>query len=119
MRHLIVFEEKAYLVSVERKGEALDSYGIEEPLKELAQLADIAGLMVVGSTYQKLASLNPRTYIGSGKVSEIKHAIHAFGVETVIFDDELSPGQLRNLGKAFGGDVGVCDRTALILDFFN
>ncbi|XVF73814.1 hypothetical protein PTKIN_Ptkin13bG0011600 [Pterospermum kingtungense] len=114
-----VFEEKAYLVGVERKGEALDSFGIEESLKELAQLAETAGLMVVGSTYQKLASPNPRTYIGSGKVSEIKHAIHAFGVETVIFDDELSPGQLRNLEKAFGGDVRVCDRTALILDIFN
>ncbi|XVE56100.1 hypothetical protein DITRI_Ditri03aG0210200 [Diplodiscus trichospermus] len=114
-----VFEEKAYLVGVERKGESLDSFGIEESLKELSQLADTAGLLVVGSTYQKLASPNPRTYIGSGKVAEIKNAIHAFGVETVIFDDELSPGQLRNLEKAFGGNVRVCDRTALILDIFN
>ncbi|XVE94646.1 hypothetical protein REPUB_Repub02eG0026700 [Reevesia pubescens] len=114
-----IFEEKAYLVGVEQKGEILDSFGIEESLKELAQLADTAGLMVVGSTYQKLASPNPRTYIGSGKVAEIKSAIRAFGVETVIFDDELSAGQLRNLEKAFGGDVRVCDRTALILDIFN
>ncbi|PPR96681.1 hypothetical protein GOBAR_AA23982 [Gossypium barbadense] len=114
-----VFEEKAYLVGVERKGETSDSFAIEESLKELAQLADTAGLMVVGSTYQKLASPNPRTYIGSGKVAEIKSAIRAFEVETVIFDDELSPGQLRNLEKAFGGDVRVCDRTALILDIFN
>ncbi|KAB2029989.1 hypothetical protein ES319_D05G199700v1 [Gossypium barbadense] len=114
-----VFEEKAYIVGVERKGETSDSFSIEESLKELAQLADTAGLMVVGSTYQKLASPNPRTYIGSGKVAEIKSAIRAFEVETVIFDDELSPGQLRNLEKAFGGDVRVCDRTALILDIFN
>ncbi|OMO87519.1 heme peroxidase, plant/fungal/bacterial [Corchorus capsularis] len=114
-----VFEEKAYLVGVERKGQTSDSFGIEESLKELTQLADTAGLMVVGSTYQKLASPNPRTYIGSGKVAEIKSAINAFGVETVIFDDELSPGQLRNLEKVFGGDVRVCDRTALILDIFN
>jgi len=68
---------------------------------------------------QWLASPNPRTYIGSGKVAEIKSAINALDVETVIFDDELSPGQLRNLEKAFGGDVRVCDRTALILDIFN
>lgn len=114
-----VFEEKAYLVGVERKGDREESFGIDESLKELAQLADTAGLMVVGSTYQKLSSPNPRTYIGSGKVSEIKSAIHALDVETVIFDDELSPGQLRNLEKAFGGDVRVCDRTALILDIFN
>nr|GLL18161.1 uncharacterized protein LOC109149842 [Ipomoea trifida] len=114
-----VFEEKAYLVGVACKNSIDDSFGIEESLKELAQLADTAGLLVVGSTYQKLSTPNPRTYIGSGKVAEIKSAIHAFGVETVIFDDELSPGQLRNLEKAFGGDVRVCDRTALILDIFN
>ncbi|XP_060673500.1 uncharacterized protein LOC107435477 isoform X2 [Ziziphus jujuba] len=114
-----VFEEKAYLVGVERKGDIKDSFGIEDSIKELAQLADTAGLMVVGSTYQKLASPNPRTYIGSGKVAEIKSAIRALGAETVVFDDELSAGQLRNLEKAFGGDVRVCDRTALILDIFN
>ncbi|KAJ4702007.1 GTP-binding protein, HflX [Melia azedarach] len=114
-----VFEEKAYLVGVERKGDTDNLFSIEESLKELAQLAETAGLMVVGSTYQKLTSPNPRTYIGSGKVAEIKSAIHALGVETVIFDDELSAGQLRNLEKTFGGDVRVCDRTALILDIFN
>ncbi|KAF2324619.1 hypothetical protein GH714_015679 [Hevea brasiliensis] len=114
-----VFEEKAYLVGVEQKGVKVNSFGIEESLKELAQLADTAGLMVVGSTYQKLSTPNPRTYIGSGKVAEIKSAIHAMDIETVIFDDELSPGQLRNLEKTFGGDVRVCDRTALILDIFD
>lgn len=96
----------------------------------------------------RLASPHPRTYIGSGKAAEIKTAIRALDVETVIFDDELSPGsvyhiredffvslfccyliklekphfdfrQLRNLEKAFGEDVRVCDRTALILDIFN
>ena len=75
--------------------------------------------MVVGVTYQRLASPNPRSYIGIGKVSEIKSAIHASGVETVIFNDELSVGQLCNLEKVFGGDVRVCDHTALILDIFN
>ncbi|KAJ6336874.1 hypothetical protein OIU76_006699, partial [Salix suchowensis] len=114
-----VYEEKAYLVGVERKGNTVDAFGIEESLEELGQLADTAGVAVVGSTYQKLASPNPRTYIGSGKVAEIKSAIHGLGAETVIFDDELSPGQLRNLEKTFGGDVRVCDRTALILDIFN
>ncbi|KAI8549604.1 hypothetical protein RHMOL_Rhmol06G0037900 [Rhododendron molle] len=87
-----VFEEKAYLVGIERKGDTMDTFGIEESLKELAQLADTAGLIVVGSTYQKLATPNPRTYIGSGKVAEIKSAVDAFGVETVIFDEELSAG---------------------------
>ncbi|XP_042005077.1 GTPase HflX-like [Salvia splendens] len=114
-----VFEEKAYLVGVARKGDNDISFGIEDSLSELAQLADTAGLFVAGSTYQNLVAPNPRTYIGSGKVAEIKSAIQAFDIETVIFDDELSPGQLRNLEKTFGGDVRVCDRTALILDIFN
>lgn len=114
-----MFQEKAYLVGVECKGAEDNTFSIEESLDELAQLADTAGLSVVGSTYQKLANPNPRTYIGSGKVAEIKSAIHALDVETVIFDDELSAGQLRNLEKALGGDVRVCDRTALILDIFN
>ncbi|CAH9080938.1 unnamed protein product [Cuscuta epithymum] len=113
------FEEKAYIVGVACKSSTDDSFGIEESLKELAQLADTAGLVVVGSTYQKLSTPNPRTYIGSGKVSEVKSAIHSLGAESVIFDDELSPGQLRNLEKSFGADVRVCDRTALILDIFN
>lgn len=113
-----VLAERAYLIGVEQKGAKVD-FGIEESLEELTQLADTAGLHVVGSTYQKLAAPNPRTYIGSGKVAEIKSAIRALDAETVIFDDELSPGQLRNLEKAFGGDVRVCDRTALILDIFN
>ncbi|KAG9449621.1 hypothetical protein H6P81_009586 [Aristolochia fimbriata] len=68
---------------------------------------------------RSLANPNPRTYIGSGKVAEIKSAVDALDVETVIFDDELSAGLFRNLEKAFGGDVSVCDRTALILDIFN
>ncbi|KAH1204221.1 GTPase HflX [Glycine max] len=102
-----VFEEKAYLVGVERKNDVQD-FGIEESLSELSQLVDTAGLLVVGSTYQKLTSPNPRTYIGSGKVSEIKSAIHALGVETVIFDDELSAGLLEWRGiKQSIGPFGV------------
>ncbi|XP_020574274.1 uncharacterized protein LOC110020492 isoform X2 [Phalaenopsis equestris] len=114
-----VFEEKAYLVGVESKGTEADNFGINESLKELAKLADTAGLLVVGTTHQKLAAPNPKTYIGSGKVAEIKSAVHALDVETVIFDDELSAGQLRNLEKAFGGETRVCDRTSLILDIFS
>ncbi|EMS49063.1 GTP-binding protein hflX [Triticum urartu] len=67
----------------------------------------------------RLSSPNPRTYIGSGKVAEIRSAVQALDIETIIFDDELSAGQLRNLEKSFGGGVRVCDRTALILDIFN
>ena len=60
-----------------------------------------------------------RSYIGSGKVSEIATAVRTLGVDTVIFDDELSPGQQRNLEKMLGDGVRVADRTALILDIFS
>ncbi|KAH7284044.1 hypothetical protein KP509_34G037600 [Ceratopteris richardii] len=113
-----VFVERTYLVGIERKGSA-SLFGITDSLEELAQLADTAGLNVVGSTYQKLDHPNPRTYIGSGKVAELRTEVRALDVETVIFDDELSPGQLRNLEKALGNEVRVCDRTALILDIFS
>jgi GTP-binding protein HflX len=60
-------------------------------------------MQVVGSNYQALEVPNNSTYIGSGKVAEVTQAIDALDVDTVIFDDELSPGQLRNLEKAFSG----------------
>lgn len=77
---------------------------------------------MVGSSYQVLESPNNATYIGSGKVAEVARTVATLGVDTVIFDDELSPGQLRNLEKAFSGEgreARVADRTALILDIFS
>ncbi|CAM8881621.1 unnamed protein product [Rhodiola kirilowii] len=95
-------EDNRFKLRNGREGDTSRLFDVEESLKELEQLADTAGLMVVGSSSQKLASPNPKTYIGSGKVAEIKTAIHALDVETLIFDDELSAGQLRNLEKALG-----------------
>ena len=74
---------------------------------------------VVGHTFQRLQQPDPRTYIGSGKTAEIQAAIVELGVQTVIFDDELSPGQQRSLERALGDGVRLCDRTALILDIFS
>jgi GTPase len=161
------------------------TYSVLESLEELGRLAETAGLEVSGQLYQVLEEPNPRTYVGSGKVAEITQAVAATGAETVIFDDELSPGgrlsgycvilftfslfpgretvfrakmakdrniqidwkkesitvsidaittkiksssykkkilligQLRNLERALGGNVALCDRTALILDIFS
>ena len=72
----------------------------------------------MGQSYQQLARASPRTYIGSGKVLEIQTAIQELGAQTIVFDDELSPGQQRALEKLLGADVRLCDRTALILDIF-
>eukprot|EP00850_Spirogloea_muscicola_P013297 SM000089S23853 [mRNA] locus=s89:564806:569291:+ [translate_table: standard] len=116
-----VFEERAYLVAIKCKsgGDRRGLFSVEDSLDELSQLAETAGLLVVGSSYQKLEHPSPRTYVGAGKVSDIRAAVTSFGVETLVFDDELTAGQLRNLEEAFGADVRVCDRTALILDIFS
>lgn len=115
-------KEKVYLVGAALKSEQRANsigYGVHESLEELGRLADTAGLEVVGQTYQLLDDLNPRTYVGTGKVAEIAEAIQQTGAETVLFDDELSPGQMRNLERALGKHVRLCDRTALILDIFS
>jgi GTPase len=89
---------------------------MDASLDELALLAGTAGAEVVGSTTQRLASFNPASYIGKGKVAEVVSERGELDYSTVIFDDELSPSQQRNLEKAL--DVKVLDRTALILDIF-
>lgn len=91
---------------------------LDESLAELALLAATAGLDVVGQETQNLTRPNPKTYIGSGKVSEIKTLIEELVVDVVLFDDELNPRHQRELEHIFGDSVRVVDRTALILDIF-
>jgi GTPase len=79
---------------------SLSTYSVDASLDELARLADTAGLHVVGRTSQSLAQPNAATYVGGGKAAEIAAAVRRSGAETVIFDDELSPAQLRNLERA-------------------
>lgn len=115
-------KEKVFLVAAALKRSQQNTkvgYSILESLEELGRLAETAGLEVVGYTYQLLDVPNPRTYVGTGKVAEIAEAIQETGAETLLFDDELSPGQMRNLEKALGKNVRLCDRTALILDIFS
>jgi GTP-binding protein HflX len=91
---------------------------LEDSLVELALLAKTAGLQVVGTMTQRLDTPNPATLLGSGKLEELKVAVIEFGANVVIFDDELSPRQQRELEKALGEGIKVIDRTALILDIF-
>ncbi|HEX4749431.1 MAG TPA: GTPase HflX [Bryobacteraceae bacterium] len=92
------------------------SVSAEESLEELAVLSESAGAGVVGQILQLRANLDPATLVGSGKVVEIRQRIEADEIETVIFDQELTPTQLRNLERRL--DVKVIDRTQLILDIF-
>jgi len=109
--------ERAFLVGVElRDQESLLT--IDDSLAELELLSKTAGLNVVGQTTQKLNAPNSKTFIGSGKVDEVKSLVDETQAEVVLFDDELSPRHQRELEKSFGEDVRVLDRTALILDIF-
>lgn len=90
---------------------------LRESLDELAELAQTAGAEVVGEGTQKVIGTHPATYIGKGKADEFAKYCKEHDVDTVIFDDELTPAQTRNLEKIF--EVKILDRTALILDIFS
>ena len=106
--------ERALLVGVQRKG-AGGPWSLQASLEELAQLADTAGAEVVASVSQRLEKRTP-LYVGEGKLEEIRELKHELEADVVIFDDELSPTQQRNLEQKLGEKV--IDRTALILDIF-
>lgn len=102
---------------MELKGEQ-GSWALEDSLNELGQLARTAGVVVAGQTWQRLDRYNPATLVGSGKLEEVRELLGDLACDTLIFDQELSPRQLRNLEEALGDDVKVLDRTSLILDIF-
>lgn len=109
--------ERAFLVGIEVHGRK-PLLGVEDSLSELAQLADTAGLQVIGETYQKISKPDPNTYIGSGKADELRALAEETLADVVVFDDELSPRHQRELEQKLGENVKVLDRTALILDIF-
>jgi GTPase len=109
--------ERAFLVGTELR-DSNPLLTVDDSLEELARLADTAGIDVVGQTYQRFDKPNSATYIGPGKVDEVKSLSEGMEADVVIFDDELSPRHQRELEGIFGEDVKVLDRTALILDIF-
>jgi GTP-binding protein HflX len=106
--------ERVFLVGVELKSRAASD--IRDSLEELAELSVTAGAEVIGTGTQKLSAPFAGTYLGPGKAVEFAALCKKDEVDTVIFDDELSPAQSRNLEKIFG--CKILDRTALILDIF-
>lgn len=103
------------LVGVGSKASSND-WSLTDSLEELAYLTKTAGANVVGTLTQRLDNPSPTYYIGKGKIGELVSLKEQTGYDTVIFDDELSPRQQRNLEEILG--VKVIDRTALILDIF-
>ena len=107
-------KESAILVGVVRAGQA--RWEVEDALDELELLADTAGAVVTDRIIQALPQVSAATYIGKGKVKELKHLVGRRNSDLVIFDDDLSPVQLRNLDRALG--CKLLDRSGLILDIF-
>jgi len=105
--------EKVVLVGVWTEGSAKDA---DNSIKELAALAETAGSQVMEALIQRRDKPDSATFIGSGKVKEVRDAVVATGADTVVCDGELSPAQLRTLEQKV--KVKVIDRTALILDIF-
>ncbi len=93
-----------------------ENENVEESLDELAELADTAGAEAVGRVIQNRESMHPGTYIGSGKIDEVRELAAALQADGVICDDELTPAQLRGLEQEL--DLKVMDRTLVILDIF-
>ena len=110
--------EKAILVGVRITSETHQGLSLDESLQELAMLAETAGIEVVGEITQNLSRPNSRTYIGKGKLDELKLFAEELDADIVIFDDELSPRHQRELEKEITQKIKVLDRTALILDIF-
>ncbi len=109
--------EKAFLVGVEIHGE--DSIlSLDDSLDELELLADTADLDVVGVLTQKMDRPSAGTFLGSGKVDELKMLVEDTEADVIIFDQELSPRHQRELERVFHDKIQVMDRTGLILDIF-
>ena len=110
--HTVRPREKAFLVGVEIRGEE-QLLTLEDSLAELTLLGETAGLQVVGQSTQHMEKPNVKTYIGSGKVDEVRMLADEVRADIILFDNELSPRHLRELEGIFGDHFRILDRTAL------
>ena len=108
--------EKAFLVGVILKGSS--RVQIEEQLEELKFLADTAGADIIGKFTQNRSRTDPATFIGKGKAETIINQASELDCNLIIFNDDISPTQIKNLQKIAGETTKVIDRTGLILDIF-
>ena len=110
-----ISNEKALLIGVVRPGTTETI--INEHLDELELLAETAGAEVVGRITQKVSKINPSTFIGKGKAEQIISQAKELDVKLILFDDELSPAQIKNYHQ-LSDKIKVLDRSGLILDIF-
>jgi len=116
MQRSNVKREKAFLIGVVLKGSS--SAQILEQLEEMEFLADTAGADIISKTTQSRNMPDPATFIGKGKTQAIINQAKELECELIIFNDDISPTQLKNLQKEAGENIKVIDRTGLILDIF-
>jgi len=107
-------KEKAILIGVVKQGES--RVDVEDSMVELGLLADTAGALVSEQIIAPLSKVSASTYLGSGKIQEIKEVVEELEADLVIFDDDLSPIQMRNIEREI--ECKLLDRSALILDIF-
>ena len=112
MEEFVRLEERVILIGVQTAADE----NVEVSLDELEELASTAGAVTVGKVIQNREAVHPGTYIGKGKIEEVRALVYALNATGVICDDELSPAQLNNLEREL--DCKVMDRTLLILDIF-
>ena len=110
-------KERVILIAADtdEKGKKFD-IDVETSLKELDDLCDTAGAETVGTMIQNRERVHSGTYLGKGKIEELKALVAELDADAVVADDELSPAQMRNLEAELGGKI--CDRTMIILDIF-
>ena len=108
--------DRAVLVGLNAGCLSREENATESSMEELSALLETAGGICVGTVLQNKDTPDPRTFIGEGKVAEVKELVQATGATMVIFDNALSPSQQRVLSDELG--VAVLDRSALILDIF-
>lgn len=107
--------ERAILVGIRHPRESLME--AQESLFELERLTHTAGAQVIANAHQEVKTIDPATYIGKGKIAQLKSMVEEYQVDSVIFDEDFSPRQNRNLEETLG--CKVIDRTGLILDIFS
>ena len=107
--------EEAFLIGVIKPGILINN--VKEQLDELELLAETAGAKVIAKITQKVSKINPATFIGKGKAKQIIDQAKELGIKIIIFDDELSPAQIKNYHRLSKG-IKVIDRSNLILDIF-
>jgi len=113
--HAEISTEEAFLIGVIKPGITINN--VKEQLDELELLAETAGAKVIAKITQKVSKINPATFIGKGKAKQIIDQAKELGIKIIIFDDELSPAQIKNYHRLSKG-IKVIDRSNLILDIF-